>query len=736
MKGYYSVSYKDEGKRFDCCLLFKPSGKTNAADLADAIRDSLRIITYPDAVVIVSVPSEVDEIFNLCENDQSVLRSLERASNKVTIAICNVEINGDLGVLRFIKNERPELNALSADSASIYEAGLEQLFSSPNVLMRAPAGFIFLKPSGNRSSYFLRAEEAIFETDRVHFLACSLLFAIYERSQTCSHIEVIFIDTMAIASVAYVLRDLYVDLYKLSYRPRIVSFHSYGGMEKVGKPFPGKSMCLISASSSMSMQRDWLELTQCGPKEVVTLVTLTGEVDADSALFRLPQRHSDLQSTKDGPFKDLRIVGENFSPEEIAPKEVLLKVKQHKLTRWGETAPIYSEAKLFTVLRRDECSGNVRPIHLNGELLVKQDCMKEFAGCVVNQKLPVSVKKVIYQNDLPSKELGKYCVCLIENAIGNQIPLVCADSIRCCEFEDGEGLLIVAAVIGRGTKLLSLSRDLREHHKGPRQYLVGFHLAERMDDEMRLKSNLEFTPKKWNIELNTMEFLALGVTEDSLSNNEVNVIESLTPDCLTAEIKDRLVSLKGNSSCSNGAFLPPMKTASKSLVLRPDFALWSSDYKEEVDHSGAVLATVAAVLQRAREFDATVEEEARLSSDAFQQVNLSPENFARFNDGILQAALLRCAHAQELDFFSNKIASSRMKAILIGIFSASDREQGEAALEFALALASGKMRLAPDDEKSLIKEVLNILDGNHGKVRLLKALIKAIRRKAKKKLPF
>lgn len=736
MKGFYSVDYKDNKSGLEYCFLFKSSGKTNAADLSDAIRDSLRRITYPDGVVIVCVPSEEKEVLSLCNKEESVLRSLERASNKVSVAICKLKINGDLGVLQFIKNKRRGMTALSADSASIYEAGLEQLFSSSNVLMRAPAGFIFLKPSGNRSSYFLRAEEAIFETDRVHFLACSLLLTIYERSKTCSNIDVIFIDTMAIASVAYVLRDLYVDLYELSYKPRVVSFHSYGGMKKVGKPFPGTSMCLISASSSMSMQRDWQRLNQCGLKEVLTLITLKGAENEESALYRLPQRRDDLQRAREGSLKDLRIMGEKFSPEEISPKEVLLKVKHHKLVDWAKKAAIYSEAQLFTTFEIDKSRKKIRPVHLNGELLVKQHCIKKFARHVVHQKLPVSVKKVIYQNDLPSKELGEYCVYLIRNAIGNTIPLVCADSIGSSEFEDGEGLLIVAAVIGRGTKLLSLSMDLREQHKGPRQYLIGFHLGERTGDQVRLGSNLKFTPDNWNIEVTTMEFLALGVTEDSLSNSEVVVIESLTASCLTARIQERLLSLKSYSGCSNGAFLPPMKTARKSLVLRPTFAFWSCKYKKRVDHSGAVLATVAAVLQRARELNSTEEDEARLSSDAFQQVNLSPENFARFNDGIVQAALLRCALAQELDYRSNKTASDRMKSIVIGVFSASDRDQGEAALEFGLALASGKMLLSPDDQDYLIVEGLRLLKGKGKNIGILRELIQSIGKEAVEKLPF
>lgn len=736
MKGYYSVNCRGEGKRLDCCLLFKASGKTNAADLADAIRDSLRIITYPDAVVLVILPSDEEDVLNLCATDRSVLSSIERASNKTSIAVCILKANGELGDPSYIRNENRELDSFLADADLIYESGLGKLFTESKVLVKAPAGFVFLKLSGYRSTYFLRAEEAIYETERVHFLACSLLRVLYERGKTCGDIEIIFIDTMAIASVAYVLRDIYVDLYNVPFKPRVVSFHSYDGMKKVGNPFPGRSLCLISASSSLKMHRDWLELTKCGSKEVVTLVTLKGADDEGNALHRLSQSHNDLQSANDGPFKDLRIVGERFSPEEITPKEVLLKVGHHKLTKWAKTAPIYSAAELFTALERDEYRKKVRPIHVHGERLVDLDCMREFAEIVVNQKLPVSVKKVIYQNDVASQKLGEYCVTLIEKAISRKVPLISSDNIESSKFEEQEGLLIVAAVIGRGTKLLSLSRELRELHKGPRQYLVGFHLADRLGDEARLKSNLEFTPEKWVIELNTLEFLALGVTENSLSNAELKVIGNIDADLLSKEMRERIGSLKENSKCKNGAFLPPVREGVERLVLRPTFALWNPGYDEKIDHSGAVLATVAAVLQRARELDATAEEEARLSSDAFQQVNLSPENFARFNDGVLQAALLRCANAQELDFRSNEIASSRMKAILIGIFAASDREQGEAALEFALALVSRKLQLTPDDEQALIKETSNLLNGDNVKAKLLKALVCLIGKESEGKLPF
>ena len=726
MKGYFPVDYQSEQYGIDCRFLFKPIGKPSAPELADALRDSLRKVTYPDLILIVALPSEISQLEKLCSNELRIKSALERASNKVTIGIAEITKSGDFGNIVILKNERQNVDSFLVEKEKIYQSGLRQLLDDCNVFVPSPPGFIFLKPSGDRSTYFLRAEEAISSTERVHFLACCLLQRICDTRIGERTIELIFVDTMAIASVAYVLRDLYTELLGIAFRPSVESFHSYEGMKKVARPFLGKSLCIISASSSMNMQRDWVNFTSCGNDEVITLITMEGADGAEHAIYRhkLPNTHTKPHPDSSGGLRDLRILGENFSPEEISPKEVLLREKHHKLQEFAKWAPIYSKNQIISSYKRYEGESKIRAIHIDGNKLIELDRTKSFSQRIINQHLPVSIKTIIFQPDESSEKLARYCGELIAKHIETQPTVTSADNVSGLELKYEQGILIVAAVVGRGTRLLSLSRDLREKHRGPRQYLIGFHLGESWKDSDKLSKNLKFSREGYNYQVYTMEFLATGVTLEKSFSKEVAVLDSTTiRPFFTSEIAKPSNEPNQGSSGFNGSFLPPMTDGDKRLELRPAFAFWDDNPCSKIDHSACVLATIAAILQKARELGVNSLEEARLSSDAFQQVILDPDNFARFNDGIIQAALLRAAREPELDYSSNVDASYRMKTILKGILSALGKNQGEAALEFGLALATGKLKLT-DAHKKELEQILKPLSVQNGaKIKLLHALV-------------
>lgn len=285
-----------------------------------------------------------------------------------------------------------------------------------------------------------------------------------------------------------------------------------------------------------------------------------------------------------------------------------------------------------------------------------------------------------------------------------------------------EALLIVATVVGRGTKLLSISRDLRDTHFGARHYLMGFQIGESIDDCAQLKSNLKYSAQKSSITVSMMESLAIGRTVGVTFEMEQELLSKWKwlPDL--PHIKDRVSELQQRSGVAQGAFLPATLQDNECLMLRTDFAYWERGYSTEFDHSIAVLLTAAVMLQRAREFNKFQDDGHRLASDAFQQVVLDPENFARYNDGVIQAALLRVAHPTELDYSSGEDVSRRMADLLSGIFRLNSRQQGEAALEFAFAIKTERLKLADEDMSRLRQEVKG-LSGDGKYFELLKDLL-------------
>ncbi len=725
MRGYFPVDIRDEENNdpvLDYQFLFKSPGIISSADLADCLEQGLRRVLYPDAIIFVCIPSEFEQLSEVFITDEGVKQALERASSKVCVAICKIDKSGNLEKPKYIKNQRNSLPLIETKhQEKIFHEGLRKLFDIPNVLAPAPAGFTFVKPSENRSKYFLRVEQALYESERVHFLAYAILSKIAEREKVIREsINVIFIDTMGIASLAYVLRELYHELYEKP-RPRVESFHSYRGIKNIAIPRTGTSFCIISASSSMNMQRDWQKRTRCLPSEVITLITFNNAVDSKQAIYEFDEVNSISNEDKSG-LCDLRIVGESFTHEDVPLKQVLLKVSAHRQKRWFEIGSKYSKLKLFSLMKAGEVGNITRPIFVEGEQLLKSNDFDLFFKKEIMQCVPFSVQAIVHQDDKTSKELAEKCAIRIKEIRKEKeaLKVISARELENSPLDKEKALLIVAAVIGRGTRLLSISRDLRDLHDGARHYMIGFQLTESINDCEQHKKNLRFSANKSVINVSIMESLAIGRTVGDTYKAEIDLFGKWSG---FPYLGKRVDELRQRQGLSQNAFLPATLQNEENLKLRKDFAFWKVGYGLETDHSVAVLLTAALILQHAREFKKFKDDDDRLASDTFQQVVLDPENFARYNDGVIQAALLRAAHPTELDYSSHEGVSRRMTDILTGIFRMNFRQQGEAALEFAFALKNDRMKLYDSDMKRLKDEVGNLCEDSGKYIKLLKNIL-------------
>src|SRR5690606_34729178 len=122
----------------------------------------------------------------------------------------------------------------------------------------------------------------------------------------------------------------YCPLYDVP-KPREVTFHSHEGIAKIDVPLSVTSFTLISASSSLNLDRDRKQKVKCHATEVVAVLTLEDAADAKDALYALPVPDGLADTQHHKHLKDLPIVGERFSPEELLPKSVTLRTKEHRL---------------------------------------------------------------------------------------------------------------------------------------------------------------------------------------------------------------------------------------------------------------------------------------------------------------------------------------------------------------------------------------------------------------------
>jgi hypothetical protein len=97
--------------------------------------------------------------------------------------------------------------------------------------------------------------------------------------------------------------------------------------------------------------------------------------------------------------------------------------------------------------------------------------------------------------------------------------------------------------------------------------------------------------------------------------------------------------------------------------------------------------------------------DSQLKQAVYVRNLLDPHNFSRFNDGVIQASILRSASADELAYSIDNLSSQEMYNTLETMIAYYDQEQGEALLEFLYALAIKKLTLA----RSHLVDVLSLI---------------------------
>lgn len=89
-------------------------------------------------------------------------------------------------------------------------------------------------------------------------------------------------------------------------------------------------------------------------------------------------------------------------------------------------------------------------------------------------------------------------------------------------------------------------------------------------------------------------------------------------------------------------------------------------------------------------------------------VLLAVENFNRFNDGIIQASLLRAGDYSYFSYDLDSDSSLMMTSFLINLIPNWSSDEGEALPEFLLALGLKKLRLTGDDVRIVLQECLKV----------------------------
>jgi hypothetical protein len=355
------------------------------------------------------------------------------------------------------------------------------------------------------------------------------------------------------------------------------------------------------------------------------------------------------------------------------------------------------------------------------------------------QRVKASTRFVIFQDDPSSQALAVRvkAVCEQELALSG-LCLANARELGAVQMKLSDGAIVCAAVVGKGSQLLEVSRSLRDKHDGARLFLIGYQVAETQAQLKALPDHLKHSKGVPH------DYVAFGQVAVGTQLGEYFRAEharyyddSVSAGALPRELRKRAALLGNTSPVGASALLPHGTTVTTQLTLRAGFAYWPPTYSVQACQP-ELLATMGILLQRARE-GVDVPEDRRLSSRSFRQVMLHPENFARFNDGIVQAALLRNAYPSELDYRSDEASSDFMRAVIQRALARADEEAGEGALEFLLALSLRRLQLMPSHLNDVILSAQSTGASSLALRRAIQFVLAPLvgRRKAPKpKLPF
>ncbi len=91
------------------------------------------------------------------------------------------------------------------------------------------------------------------------------------------------------------------------------------------------------------------------------------------------------------------------------------------------------------------------------------------------------------------------------------------------------------------------------------------------------------------------------------------------------------------------------------------------------------------------------------SQSVYGQTLLCPSVFRLYNDAVLRAAFLRAAYRTELDYSSDSETSQEISDVILADLQAWQHGKGDSLPEFALALATARLRLVDHHAAKLVE---------------------------------
>ncbi len=604
--------------------------------------------------------------------------------------------------------------------AEVLNEGIARIVSThPHVVGRAP-GFHYAKPSGKHSDVFIRACEALTHGPEIMFIAIGLLphLGISVRRISC--------DTASISPLAYAAIQIRNMLNPDLPYPYVSSFGSYGGLRSIA-PDGGETLYLISATTSGDLPYRILK-RKVHAEQIITVFALSQGKPAGTVLHDLTapaanrkQKFAPGANRKatecdlcHGGSIAINIEGDSFIPE--PPDTKLLVIESMDSSRLlRRFIKELVGAKALRAYYPIISEGLIREQYVDITRALDSRRYKRRVQNYLCQIVPQRLRRIAYLDDSGSKALAQ----LLRKQFNGARPQICKARDIQQTLKEGT-TVVVAAAASSGNELTKVDRDLRSKQtNGSVWFVAGLLCCPTEESEKRLRSNLTYGHFETNWHHRLMEidklFLPSPLPQpESAWDSEKLLLQRVLQETKFPEgspakkfIDDRLNQLRSASGdevrgLADDIFLCGMNGS--PLKLNEGFALWDRKKGTEQNHSpaqGDVFFTVAVVLHGLRNTAGA----RRLENHQHRRVVLDPENFNRFSDAIVQAAILRAAQPAEMNYASNDAVSRKMKDVIIAEIQRGPTDRGDSVAEFLLALACQRMTVQAPHLKMIVRAI-------------------------------
>ncbi len=733
MGKYYIYNSKVKSKDYNqITVIFNPDVNFNFNNLKQELTKHYSTSSQTDALLFITSSDNKNVEKDVKENIELIFKSIPKVQED-SFSDNLLYVQYDENELLFKKNI-----FLKKNIKEIINKGLANIFIKNGGLVETNGmAHHYVFPSGKHSSKFLRTANVLVKKAEIDFIGINTLHLFKGKK-----FNNIYCDTLSINVIGYSIIN-YIKRFNDSNDINVESFKSYDGLYNKNSTFYDNSIFLISASTSGGL----IEYIKSNHNEILSSeicvlfylpIEKKSEVINERAVCNLelntdfgyglelykiykPKNEKCLYCENNSA--PIKILGDSFSIDEpiINTKNISVNYITKNLKDFVEQFKFQNDigTSLKISFSENTISRKKYNVYIDYENIISKinsfKLHKNKLDSYIQQYIPASIKYIVHLNDKGSEKLAEYILNEIKGYV-NLKELTIINQSELSEHSIDENLigsiLIVGSCISNGKNLLYLSRYFRNFEKIRLIYFIGINRTSSKQKTKELKTNIKYglygsenstyveienincdnsnTQTSWEIELNFLKEIQQDLDEPiEFINERINII-----NLFDSEIT------KGGS---NQIFFNNYNN--KELEIRKNSAFFNNnDYYKNISQSD-VYFTISCILNNMRN-----DNENGLFQTNFVRNLIDPFIFNRFNDGIIQASILRASNPEELNYSLSFTQSNNMFSLIKTFIKHKDEQQGEAIFEFLYSIANGKLRFHKEHYVLLLNDLNEIND--------------------------